>query len=91
MKNCSLAWPNHSSRRALLVSASDSALCRRKVWLILHSRPLFPVDRAPKAHQKCVVRRKNGAGYTKIRSGHARLEELQLKEANMQSIPYCKD
>ena len=31
------------------------------------------------------------AGYTRLRSGHTRLEEPQLKEVNTQSIPCCKD
>ena len=44
MKNCCLAWSEHSSLRALSLSAyteSNNTLRRREVWLILHSQPLF--------------------------------------------------
>ena len=44
MKNCRLAWPKHSSYSALSFSAyteSNNALCRREVWLVSHSQPLF--------------------------------------------------
>ena len=44
MKNCSLAWPDHSLRSALSLSAyteSNNALCKREVWLVSHSQPLF--------------------------------------------------
>ena len=49
MKNCSLAWPEQSSCRALSLSVyaeSNNALHEREIWLVLcsHATP-FPVER----------------------------------------------
>ena len=45
--------------------------------------PFFPADKSGP--------QKKGAGYVRLRSGHMRLEEPQLKEVNTQSIPCCQD
>ena len=85
MKNCSLAWPEHSSLRALSFSAyteSNNALCGREVWLVLHSQPLFLQTTCLSTLKVCGPQAK-GAGYARLRSGHKRLEEPQLKEVNI--------
>ena len=82
MKNCCLAWPEHSSIRALMLSAyteSNNTLHGREVWLVSCSQPLFlwttylmctkSVESAGKMGWLC-----------EIRSGHTRLEERQLKK-----------
>ena len=46
------------------------------MWLVLHSQHLFSCgQRGPQEM----------AGYTRLRSGHTRLEEPQLKEVNTQA------
>ena len=92
MKNCSLAWPEHPSHRVLLLSAIPKAItpCVGELWLVSCSQPLF-LQTTHLRHAKSVHSTGKGAGYTRLRCGHTRLEEPQLKEVNMQSIPCCKD
>ena len=62
------------SCRALLLSSyteNDNILCKREVWLVSHSQPLFSCR--PHGPQE------KGAGYSRLSSGHRRLEELQQK------------
>ena len=77
----SLSWPDHSSTHSsvpqgivafsLAILKMITFCVKERSWLVLHSQPLFSCG--PHRPQK------KGADYTRLRSGHTRLEEPQLK------------
>ena len=74
MKNCSLAWPDHSSCRVLSLSVyteSDNALCGREVWLVSHNQPFFLWTACPRCTKSAQYAGKR-VGYARLRSGHTR-------------------
>ena len=93
MKNCSLAWPEHSLLRALSFSAyteSNNALHRREVWLVSCRQLLFL--------RTACLRRAKRVWSTGSRGWLCETEvwphdtrRTHLKEVNTLSIPCCKD